>query len=110
MPSFSRNDVILVRYPFSDLTASKVRPAIVVSNPHASGDYLIVPVTSRTTSLSSGEFILANWASAGLNVPSAAKRGIYTVNSALILRLIGHISQRDTTQLDSALNEWLGLP
>ena len=30
MPSFSKNEVILVRYPFSDLTAAKVRPAIVV--------------------------------------------------------------------------------
>ena len=33
MPSYSRNDVILVRYPFTDLTAAKIRPAVVV---HAS--------------------------------------------------------------------------
>jgi mRNA interferase MazF len=29
MPSFSKDEVILVRYPFSDLTAAKVRPAVV---------------------------------------------------------------------------------
>jgi mRNA interferase MazF len=109
MPSCSRNDVILVRYPFSDLTAAKIRPAIVVSKPHASGDYLIVPLTSRTTPLLSGEFILANWTGAGLNVPSTVKRGIYTVNYTLILKLIGQVSQRDATQLDGALREWLGL-
>lgn len=40
MPSYSKNDVILVRYPFSDLTAIKVRPAIVVSEPHPARDSL----------------------------------------------------------------------
>ncbi len=34
MPSYLKNDVILVRYPFSDLSNSKVRPAVVVSAPH----------------------------------------------------------------------------
>jgi hypothetical protein len=31
MPSFSRNDVVLVAYPFSDRTGVKVRPAVAVS-------------------------------------------------------------------------------
>ncbi|NEQ25078.1 MAG: MazF family transcriptional regulator, partial [Microcoleus sp. SIO2G3] len=31
MPSYSKHDVILVRYPFSDLSSSKVRPAVVAS-------------------------------------------------------------------------------
>jgi hypothetical protein len=31
----SRDDVVLVCYPFSDLSGSKVRPAVVVSVPHA---------------------------------------------------------------------------
>lgn len=30
MPSYSRHDLILVRYPFSDLSSSKVRSAVVV--------------------------------------------------------------------------------
>jgi mRNA interferase MazF len=45
MPSCSRNDVVLVRYPFSDLSGSKVRPAVVVSAPHPSQDWIIVPLT-----------------------------------------------------------------
>ncbi len=43
MPSYSKNDVILVRYPFSDLSSSKVRPAVIVSVPHISQDIFIVP-------------------------------------------------------------------
>ncbi len=39
MPSFLKNDVVLVRYPFSDLSAAKVRPAVVVNGPHVSEDF-----------------------------------------------------------------------
>ena len=46
MPSYSQNDLILVRYPFSDLSSSKVRPAIIVNAPHISQDIFIVPLTS----------------------------------------------------------------
>ncbi len=79
MPTFSRNEIILVHYPFSDLSATKVRPAVVVHAPHLSQDSLIVPLTSRTTALLPGEFVLTDWAAAGLNVPTAVKRGIYTI-------------------------------
>jgi mRNA interferase MazF len=46
MPSYSKNEVVLMRYPFSDLTSAKVRPAVVVNAPHVSQDVLIVPLTS----------------------------------------------------------------
>jgi len=47
MPSFSKNDIVLIRYPFSEMTVTKVRPAIIFSNPHVSDDYLVVPLTSK---------------------------------------------------------------
>jgi mRNA interferase MazF len=51
MPSYSRNDILLVRYPFTDLSGVKVRPAIVVNAPHPSQDNFVVPLTSRLTLL-----------------------------------------------------------
>lgn len=51
MPSFSKNEVVLVRYPFSDLTASKVRPAVIVGVLDRSPDFLMVPLTSRMSRL-----------------------------------------------------------
>src|SRR5262245_16232730 len=79
MPSFSHSEVILVRYPFTDLSGAKVRAAVVVNAPHVSRDVIIVPLTSRVSGLLAGEFALADWQQAGLNVPSAVKRGLYTV-------------------------------
>lgn len=34
MPSYSKPEVVLVFYPFSDLTSAKVRPAVVVNAAH----------------------------------------------------------------------------
>ena len=109
MPNYSRNNVVLVRYPFSDLSNSKVRPAIIVNTKHISQDILIVPLTSKTSSLLPGEFVLAKWQAAGLNVPSAVKRGIYTVKQNLVIKTIGQLQQADIQKLEDSLRRWLGL-
>ena len=109
MPNYLKNNVILVRYPFSDLSNFKVRPAIVVNAKHISQDILIVPLTSKTSSLLPGEFILIKWQAAGLNVPSAVKRGIYTVKQNLVAKTIGQLQQADARKLEDSLRSWLGL-
>lgn len=108
MPNYSKGDVILIRYPFSDLSGSKIRPAVVVNAPHVSQDLIIVPLTSRTSSLLPGEFTLMNWQKSGLNVASAIKRGIYTVQKDLCLKTVGRLSATDETQLEQSLKQWLG--
>ncbi len=109
MPNYSRNDVVLVRYPFSDLSGAKVRPAVIVNTPHVSHDVLIVPLTSRTASLLPGEFVLSDWRGAGLNVISAAKRGVFTIMDALVIHRIGALTAVDAQNLDLSLRSWLGL-
>jgi hypothetical protein len=91
MLSYSKNEIVLVRYPFSDLASSKVRPAVSVNAPHASQDIFIVPLTSKTTGLLAGEFVLADWNSTDLNVETAAKRGLFTLHQNLVLKNIGMI-------------------
>ncbi len=71
MPNYSKSDVILIRYPFSDLSSARVRPAVVVSSSHSSEDILITPLTSKVRSLREGEFELTEWSEAGLNVATA---------------------------------------
>ena len=50
-----------------------------------------------------------DWAGAGLNVPTAVKRGIYTAHPLVIIRRIGKLSQRDAQEIDRSLKHWLGL-
>ena len=56
-----------------------------------------------------GEFALQDWEKAGLNVPTAAKRGIYTIHSDLVIKQVGQLSTRDATALQNSLRGWLGL-
>jgi mRNA interferase MazF len=109
MPSFSRHEVILVRYPFSDLTSAEVRPAIVVGTA-VRDDLLVVPLTSRTGGLVAGEFAISDWRAAGLNVASVVKRGVYTVHTSIVLKTVGHLPSADASRLNSSLRLWLELP
>ena len=109
MPSYLKNDVVLVRYPFSDFSDMKIRPAVVVNAPHTSQDVFIIPLTSKTKSLLEGEFVLQGWQQTGLNVESAVKRGIYTVQEQLVLKRVGKLTDTDTANLAKSLRGWLGL-
>nr|VFJ60826.1 MAG: mRNA interferase MazF [Candidatus Kentron sp. FW] len=108
MKNYLKNDLIIVRYPFSDASRSKIRPAIIISASHISEDVFVVPLTSRTISLLPGEFVLEDWAEAGLNVETAVKRGIYTVNRKLIIKKVGVTSIFDAERLGRSLRNWLG--
>jgi mRNA interferase MazF len=109
MPSFSRNDVILVAYPFSDRSGVKVRPAVVVSGEHRSRAVFVVPLTSKTDRMTEGEFSLADWQGAGLNVTSVAKRGLYTIHESLVRKRVGQLGADDASRIDESLRQWLGL-
>src|SRR5688572_22504767 len=109
MPSYSKGDVVLLRFPFSDLSGSKVRPVIVVSSPHASKDLIVIPLTSKTRHLLTGEFVLGEWKTSGLNVASAVKRGLFTIHESLIVKSLGTLSQSDAGHVGDSLRGWLGI-
>jgi mRNA interferase MazF len=110
MPNFSKNEVVLVRYPFSDLSSSKVRPAVVINAPHSSQDLFVVALTSKTSNLLTGEFVLTDWKKAGLNVETAVKRGIFTIKETLVKKRVGKLEDVDLKQLEISLKDWLNLP
>ncbi len=109
MPSYSKYEIVLVRFPFSDLTNAKIRPAVVINPAHASRDLLLVALTSKTTSLMAGEFILSEWRGAGLTVETAVKRGIFTIQQDLVSKAIRSLAQHDAAELDRSLRFWFGL-
>jgi len=108
MQNYLKSEIVLVRYPFSDLTSAKVRPAVVVNAPHVSHDLFVVALTSKTTDLLAGEFILTQWRKAGLNVETAVKRGVYTIKATLVKKRVGKLEDTDVEQLEKSLRDWLG--
>ena len=107
--SYSRGAVVLLPFPFSDQSSSKLRPAIVANPPYPSEDLIVVAVTSVGDALRPGEFQIQFWREAGLLHPSFAKRAIASVSAGLVRRPLGHLRGNDLAQLEIALRTWLGL-
>jgi len=108
--SYSKGDVVLFPYPFSDLHTKKVRPAVIVSQTGDKyNDVFIVPLTSKVDNLGEGEFVLNDWQNAGLNVPTAVKRGCALIDISLILKKAGSIKQEDVRKIRISLQAWLGI-
>lgn len=102
----SRHDIVLLPIPFTDLTSSKVRPAIVIGHGSFPGDLFVVPVTSR---LANADFSLSDWRGAGLNVPSGVKGQISTVEDRLVRKIVGTLTAADIAILRQNLRAWLAL-
>lgn len=100
----SRNDVVLLPIPFTDLTSRKVRPAIVVGVNGA--DLFLVPISSV---LANTDFPLHDWRAAGLNVPSGVKAQLATVEEKLVIKIVGQLVVADSAVLDTQLRSWLRL-
>ena len=49
MSKYTKGDIVIIRFPFTDLSSSKKRPALVISNDivNQTGDYLMVQITSK---------------------------------------------------------------
>ena len=47
--NYCRGEIVWVKFPFSDLATTKLRPALVISNNliNSTGDYLLMQITSR---------------------------------------------------------------
>jgi mRNA interferase MazF len=108
--NYSKGDVILLPYPFTDLTARKVRPAVVAGSGKAKyEDIFVVPLTSKVNSLSEDEFRLEKWKEAGLNVPTAIKRGCILIDAGLVIKKVGVLTKDDLELVNKALRIWLEL-
>ncbi len=100
----SRNDVVLLPIPFTDLTRRKVRPAVVVGRSGA--DLFLVPVSSQLPDV---DFALSDWRLAGLNVPCGVKAQVATVEESLVVKTVGTPTSAAQKTLDTRLRRWLHL-
>src|SRR4051794_30653385 len=100
----SRNDVVLLPIPFTDLTSRKVRPAVVIGR--NGPDLFLVPISSVLTNT---DFHLKDWRAAGLNVPCGVKAQLTTVEEKLVVKTVGILAAVDRQTLDERLRSWLQL-
>ncbi len=110
--SYKFGDVVLVPFPFTDQTARKQRPAVVVSSAQyhrERRDIILLAITSQvSTSRFRGEATIALWREAGLLKPSVLKPVITTVERGLVRRKLGKLEDPDLSELRRLLSAILG--
>ncbi|MGA2855146.1 MAG: type II toxin-antitoxin system PemK/MazF family toxin, partial [Verrucomicrobiota bacterium] len=96
MTNFKRGDIILVPFPFTDLSSTKQRPALVVSSDAlnvASEDVLVAAISSQIPgNLTSEDFMIppGDLAACGLPKPSIVRLAkLAALHRQLVIKRIG---------------------
>jgi len=112
MTPFEFGDIVLVPFPFTDQSATKKRPAVIISsNAYNSErpDLIIMAVTSQIKPTAIiGEVIVQDWQGAGLLKPSAIKPVITTIEKPLVIKTMGRLMDNDRIALQESLKVILG--
>ena len=107
--NIQRGDIILIEFPFSDLSGSKKRPALVLAV-HGP-DVLVAFITSNTNYPELTDIVLRPDAANGLRVPSLLKvHKLATLSQRLASGKIGAVSALILTRTVGNLATILSIP
>ncbi len=108
--------VVLVPFPFDDLSSSKVRPAVCLTNPIGPHNHVILAfITSRIPdSPLETDLVIdssnADFASTGLRVSSTLQlHRLMTATQSLLRRELGTLSPAMQAQVNDRLRQLFGL-
>lgn len=96
--------VVLVRFPFSDLSQSKLRPAVCLADA-GRGDWVLCQITSRTYG-DSRAILLGDqdFASGGLKVPSCVRPAkLFTASEQLIAKSVGTLREESFRKITESV-------
>ena len=96
--------VILVRFPFSDLSNTKLRPAVVLADA-ARGDWILCQVTSQPyTDPTAIEITNSDFASGSLMKTSYARPSkLFTANAAIMTKRVGDLQSSKLEEIVKAV-------
>lgn len=110
--NYEPGDLVVVPFPFTDSTATKRRPALVLSNSEfnqANGHLVLVMITSAKHSIWTGDVKLQDWRGAGLPQASVVRLKLFTLDVRFVLRKLGRLSASDEGLVGESLKHHLSL-
>jgi mRNA interferase MazF len=107
---YKKGTVILVPFPFTDLSGNKVRPAVIVSKGKIGSDVVVVFVTSQPKSKEKHLVSIKPTVQNGLKAISKIVCGkIATLDVKIILGELGVLSASENASVDKELKQIFGL-
>jgi mRNA interferase MazF len=112
-----RGDIVLIKWPFTDLTTSKVRPALVISSDECTQrgeDAIFAFISSQTSKLQSTDVLLEDndpeFGKTGLKKSSLIKTDkIACLSKVLASSLLGEVGRSTMSKLNKNLKIVLDL-
>jgi mRNA interferase MazF len=111
----ARGDIVLVPFPFTDLSSTKRRPAVVLWADPIQTDFTLAFISSqRVAALAVGEVALLpahpEFPLTGLSVPSKIRATkLVTLSSGLLMRWLGRLGPLLHADVDRALVQACGI-
>ncbi len=111
--TFERFAVVRVPFPFTDRTATKNRPALILSDATVfnslAGHSVMAMITSASNAPWPLDCPLEDLAAAGLPSPSKVRFKLFTLDHRLVRGELGYLSPTDGQNVSNALVQLLGI-
>lgn len=109
MGTLAAGQVVIVHFPFSDLTASKLRPAVVLADA-GRGDWILCQITSKPYSDARAiKLEDSDFANGSLRLTSFARPGkLFTAHSSLVAGQIGELKADKFNSIREAVKQMMG--
>jgi mRNA interferase MazF len=106
-----RGDLLLVPFPFTDLSAAKRRPVLAVTAADSYGDFIAIPVTSRPQAEHGLPLTAADMLTGTLPAASWIRTNrIVTLNASLVVKIVGRISEHVVAAAVERFCAYIGYP
>lgn len=90
-----RGQILLVPFPFTDLSTSKRRPVLALTASDRFGDFIAMPVTSRPQAEHGLPIAAGDLVSGTLPAASWVRTDrVVTLNASLVVKTVGRVSDR----------------
>lgn len=112
--TFDRFAVVRVPFPFTDTNATRIRPALVLSDPVGfntpAGHSIMAMITSKANPPWPLDCPMTDLASAGLPAPSKVRFKLFTLDHRLVRGQLGKLSAADEQIVRQGLAKLFGTP
>ncbi len=104
MEEFVKGDIVVLPFPFSDLSKSKKRPALVAAN--LEGDDLILCQITSEARIDKHSVVLSNvdFKKGNLNLTSMVRPNrLFTADKSIVLYKIGSLKESKIKEVEKAI-------
>jgi len=111
VPEMQPGQIVLSKFPFSDMAVSKWRPGLVISSAdyHAvTGQVWLLMITRAKASAWPNDIMIEEYKSAGLEQPCLVRMKLYTLDYKLLGKTIGQVTPRSLAQARRQCAEIIG--